>query len=86
MEIILNGELFIFSDLSELKPVSSRYDLELVEPGFDEKSSSFFSGGVDSRLKLPGKIEEAIMRTSLLPVARIYKDKEGKLKLSAYFD
>lgn len=86
MEIILNGTSFNFSHSAKLVPKDSPYDLELVEPDFDEKTSSFFSGGVDANLKLPLEIEMTVSRTSLLPVAKIFKDQDGKMKLTAYFD
>ena len=86
MKITLNGEEFIFSSLSKLIPQESRYDLELVEPEFDKETKKFFFGGVDARLQLPVTIELSVSRTSLLPVAKIFKDKNGKMMLSAYFD
>jgi len=86
MVIILNGSEFNFSRDSKLIPKRSRYDLELVEPEFDQKTAKFVLGGVDAKLKLPHEIEATISRTSLLPVAKIFKDEKGKMRLSAYFD
>ncbi len=86
MKIILDGVEFIFSPLSELVPKDSYYDLELIEPDFDQKTAKFIFGGVDTRLKLPREIEQTISRTSLLPVAKIFKDENGNQRLTAYFD
>jgi hypothetical protein len=86
MRIVLNGEEFIFSSRSKLVDKKNCYDLELIEDGFDKKTEKFFSGGVDAKLQLPLEIEASISRTNLLPVAKIFKDKNGKMRLSAYFD
>lgn len=86
MLIKLNGINYEFSDESEIIPKSSSYDLKLVEPDYDEKTQKFHAGGVDSNLDLPWSIEQRISRTSLLPVAKIFKDAKGNKKLSAYFD
>ncbi len=88
MEIILNGSVFHFSPLSQLLPQVSNYDLDLVEPDFDKETEEYVIGGVDARLKLPSEIEATVCRPDrhLLPVARIYKDGKGRMRLSAYFD
>lgn len=86
MQITLNGVDYEFSDNSEIIPKESFYDLELVEPGFNEETQKLQAGGVDSTIKLPPFIENEIMRTSLLPVAKIFLDANGKKRLKAYFD
>ena len=86
MIIKINGKEFDFSSSSKLIPKKSRYDLELIEDEFDEKTKKLEAGGVDANLQLPWIIERSISRTSLLPVAKVFIDKNGNKKLTAYFD
>lgn len=84
MIITINGQNFDFSDNS--KVVANRYDLNIEEPGFDKDSEQYVGGGTSKPISLPGFIERQIVRTSLDPCSKVYKDGNGKLRLTAYFD
>jgi len=83
--IIINGQSFEFSDDSEVK--ANRYDLDIEEPGFDSPSETYVGGGTSKKMILPGFIENRISRChGMEPCSKVYKDKNGKLRLTAYFD
>lgn len=83
--ITVDGQSFNFSDNSEVK--ANRYDLDIEEPGFDKSSEKCIGGGTSKRMYLPDSIENQIIRChGMEPCSRVYKDKNGKLRLTAYFD
>ncbi len=87
MKIIIDGQEFTFSDDAEVKVASGGYDLDIVEPGFDKTSEVFKGGGTSKPIKLPAYIECRIVRCrGMEPCSRVYKDKNGKLRFTAYFD
>lgn len=75
---------FMFPSRSEIE--AERYDLVIKEPGFDEKSEKIEKSFTSTKIILPVEIEAEIERTRLLPCSKIWKDNEGRKKLSTYFD
>lgn len=86
MDIIVDGKVFVFSDQSIFPKRESLYDLEIVEPGFDEGSEKMIGGGTSKPIILPKHLMFIVRRTELEPCSVVFEDKNGNKKLSAYFD
>lgn len=87
MEIRINGQSFEFNDDSLVKVGAGGYDLEVIEPGFDESTKKQEAGRFTSKpIILPSRVESRIRRTYLEPCSSVFKDATGKRKLEAYFD
>lgn len=87
MEIIIEGQKFIFNANAEVVVASRGYDLDIVDPEFDKESEVLQRGGTAKSLELPYNIEQRIQRChGLEPCCKVYKDKNGKSRLTAYFD
>ncbi|HKL23772.1 MAG TPA: hypothetical protein VJ912_00360 [Candidatus Nanoarchaeia archaeon] len=85
IKVTIGNQEFEFNEKSKIN--AKGYDLEIIEPGFDEKTLDIAHGRFTSiKIILPDEIESKIKRTYLEPCSVIYKDSKGRRKLSAYFD
>lgn len=86
MNIIIDGQTFIFSDDSEIRIEAGGCDLYITEPSFDKSSEKKIEHFTSKPIILPYNIERGIKRTREVPCSKIFKDANGKLRLYTYFD
>lgn len=62
------------------------YDIKIVDPEFDEESSKMIRSFVCKKINLPEIFEKYITETRVDPCSKVFEDKNGNIKLTAYYD
>ncbi len=84
MKLIIDGKVFTFHPCARV--IIDGDDLDIIDPGFKEENALLLGWFTNKTLILPKQIRKRVNRTGLKPCSRLYQDKAGRKKLSAYFD